>query len=99
MFSILQLWFRKAFFRKQKQKEKMIFLRGADSEFIVGEKPQGSYPPIHNAIERNNVQWNQIQLIYIFWPMESKHCTMWVIWKLRQTPNPGIENVPKYLLR
>ena len=39
MFSILQLWFRKAFFRKQNQKEKMIFLRGADSEFIVGEKP------------------------------------------------------------
>ena len=28
----------------------MIFLRGADSEFIVGEKPWGSLPPTHNAM-------------------------------------------------
>ena len=30
-------------------------------------------------------------LCCIYWPMESKHCTKKIIWKLRQTPNPGTE--------
>ena len=78
------LEFRKAFFRKQKQKEKMIFLRGADSEFIVGEKPWGSQPPTHNAMAKavKQVQWNHLDyqksdyLYCLDLDLLTKHCTM-----------------------